>query len=117
MHQPPSATDLLRTVAATLAEEIVPALEGPAQHRARVAASIVEIVSREIELGPSVRAAEIEALLAIGGDRDPAVVAAALRAGAADDLAEHDRIRELLIGIARGDLSIAKPGYDDWDGD
>jgi hypothetical protein len=119
VHQPPSAAELLRTVADTLADEIVPALDGPAQHRARVAASIVEIVAREIELGPSVRASETEALLAItgGGDADPAAVAAALRAGAADDPAEHARVRALLVDIARGDLSIAKPGYDDWDGD
>jgi hypothetical protein len=119
VHQPPSAADLLRTVADTLTEEIVPALDGPAQHRARVAASIVEIVAREIDLGPAVRAAEAVNLRAIAGDADadPAAVAVALRAGAADDPAEHARVRDLLIGIARGDLSIAKPGYDDWDGD
>jgi hypothetical protein len=119
VHQPPSATDLLRTVAATIADEIVPALDGPAQHRARVAASIVEIVAREIDLGPAVREAEVAALRAIagGGDADPAAVAAALRAGAADDPAEHDRVLELLVAIARGDLSVAKPGYDEWDGD
>ena len=119
MHQPPSAAELLRTVATTLTDEVVPALDGPAQHRARVAANIVEIVAREIELGPAVRADEAAALVAIIGDgsADAADVAAALRSGVADDPAEHERIRELLVAIARGDLSIAKPGYDDWDGD
>ena len=119
MHQPPSAVELLRTVATTLTDEIVPALDGPAQHRARVAASIVEIVAREIELGPAVRADEAAALAAIIGDgsADATDVAAALRSGAADDPADHERIRELLVAIARGDLSIAKPGYDEWDGD
>lgn len=119
MHQPPTAVELLRTVSSTLNDEIVPALDGPAQHRARVAANIVEIVAREIELGPAVRAGEAAALAAILGDEstDAADVAAALRAGAADDPAEHVRIRDLLVAIARGDLSITKPGYDNWDGD
>jgi AcrR family transcriptional regulator len=117
MHQPPSAVDLLRTVAATLTDDVVPALDGPVQHRARVAANIVEIVAREVELGESVRSHEATLLESIAGSADSTVVAAALRSGAADDPAEHDRIRQLLTEIVRGDLSIAKPGYDAWDGD
>lgn len=123
MHQPPSAADLLRTVAETLTDDVVPATTGPAQHQARVAANIASIVARELEFGPAVRAREEELLREIGGsevqdaDNLPAVVAAALRAGAADTASEHDRVRALLTDIVRGDLSIAKPGYDDWDGE
>ena len=54
MHQPPSAAQLLRTVADTLTNDAVPALTGPAQHRVRVAANIVEIVARELELGEGI---------------------------------------------------------------
>ena len=117
MHQPPSAAELLRTVASTLTDEAVPALSGPVQHRVRVAANIVEIVARECELGAALRTREAALLNAIAGTDNAADVAAALRAGAADDAAEHDRIRNLLVEIVRGDLSIAKPGYDDWGGD
>lgn len=117
MHQPPSAAELLRTVAATLIDEAVPALTGPVQHRVRVAANIIEIITRELEFGEKVRTSESKMLMEIAGTRDPDEVATLLRAGAADDRDEHDRVRRLLTEIARGDLSIAKPGYDRWDGD
>jgi len=123
MHQPPSAADLLRTVAETLSDDVVPATTGPAQHQARVAANIASIVARELELGPDVRAREDQLLREIGGaavnnaDELSAAVAELLRSGAADTESEHDRVRALLTEIVRGDLSIAKPGYDDWDGE
>ena len=122
MHQPPSAADLLRTVADTLADDVVPATSGPAQHQARVAANIASIVARELELGPEVRSREHD-LLRIGGEEIgdeadlAAAVAAALRKGSADSDEEHERVRTLLTEIVRGDLSISKPGYDDWDGE
>ena len=123
MNQPPSAADLLRTVAETLADDIVPATSGPAQHQARVAANIASIVSRELELGPEVRSREHDLLREIGGEKISdetdlaATVAAALRNGAADSDEEHERVRMLLTDIVRGDLSISKPGYVDWDGE
>jgi hypothetical protein len=123
MHQPPTAADLLRTVAETLSDDVVPATTGPAQHQARVAANIASIVARELELGPDVRSRENQLLREIGGaavhDADDlsTAVAAVLRSGAADTESEHDRVRALLTDIVRGDLSIAKPGYDDWDGE
>ena len=128
MHQPPSAADLLRTVAETLADDVVPATSGPAQHQARVAANIASIVARELELGPEVRSREHDLLREIGGEEIggeeigdeadlAAAVTAALRKGSADSDEEHERVRTLLTEIVRGDLSISKPGYDDWDGE
>jgi hypothetical protein len=123
MHQPPSAADLLRTVAETLAYDIMPATSGPAQHQARVAANIASIVSRELELGPEVRSREHDLLCEIGGEKTSdetdlaATIATALRNGAADSDEEYERVRMLLTEIVRGDLSISKPGYDDWDGE
>ena len=123
MHQPPSAAELLRTVADTLNTDVVPATTAPAQHQARVAANIASIVARELEFGPEVRSRELDLLREIGGDAVrgsgdlSAAVATVLRDGAADSNEEHDRVRSLLVEIVRGDLSIAKPGYDDWDGE
>lgn len=123
MHQPPSVADLLRTVAETLADDVVPATTGTAQHQARVAANIASIVARELELGPEVRSREHDLLREIGGEEIideadlAAAVAAALREGSADSDEEHERVRMLLAEIVRGDLSISKPGYDDWDGE
>lgn len=122
MHQPPSAAELLRTVADTLNTDVVPATTGPAQHQARVAANIASIVARELEFGPEVRSRVGPPAGnwgdAVRGSGDlSAAVATVLRDGAADSNEEHDRVRSLLVEIVRGDLSIAKPGYDDWDGE
>ena len=74
-------------------------------------------------MGPEVRSREHDLLRAIGGEEIgdeadlAAAVAAALRKGSADSDEEHERVRTLLTEIVRGDLSISKPGYDDWDGE
>jgi hypothetical protein len=49
-------------VAEVLEQEIVPALDGPAQHHARVAASLVAIVERELRLRDAAADREREAL-------------------------------------------------------
>lgn len=72
MQPPPHAADLLAIVAEVLDDEIVPALHGPSQHHARVAASLVAIVERELRLGPEADAAERSDLLALlGADVGP----------------------------------------------
>jgi hypothetical protein len=123
----PSAADLLATVAEVLADEIVPALQGSTQHHARVAASLVAIVERELRLGPATAEAERRALAGLlppDGDaaglttaelRDR--VAASLRDGLADDPATEPAVWETLMAMVRADLAIARPGHDDWAGD
>ena len=123
MQQPPTAADLLDTVASVLADEIVPALSGPAQHHARVAASLVGIVERELRLGPDAAERERTALAGVlGDDRSPlpelrARLADELRAGMADDTDRHAEIWSMLMASVRDDLAIAKPGHDSWEGD
>jgi hypothetical protein len=128
MQHPPSASQLLATVADLLNEEVLPALSGPVQHKARVAASLVSIIEREIRLGPDAQReehrllGEIFALTASGavppGDLDAlrSIVATQLRNGAASAPEVHAQAWERLMQIVRADLSIAKPGYDSWDG-
>jgi hypothetical protein len=128
MQHPPSASQLLATVADLLNEEVLPALSGPVQHKARVAASLVSIIEREIRLGPDAQReehrllGEIFALTASGavppGDLDAlrSSVATQLRNGAASTPDVHAQVWERLMQIVRADLSIAKPGYDSWDG-
>jgi Domain of unknown function (DUF6285) len=123
MQQPPSAADLLATVAEVLDGEIVPALDGPAQHHARVAASLVAIVERELRLGAEASGRERAALAALLGDDTSDVLslrrdlAARLRAGLADDPDVDARVWKLLVDAVRDDLAIAKPGHDAWAGD
>jgi hypothetical protein len=68
MQPRPRADELLATVAEVLERDIVPALSGPAQHHARVAASLVGIVERELRLGQAAAERELEALHALLGD-------------------------------------------------
>jgi hypothetical protein len=123
----PSAADLLAVVAEVLADEVVPALHGSTQHHARVAASLVAIVERELRLGPLTADAERRALIGLlpaGADAAAATTAelrerfaAALRHGLADDAAAEPEVWEALMGMVRAELAIAKPGHDGWEGD
>ncbi|MCS5636783.1 MAG: DUF6285 domain-containing protein [Myxococcota bacterium] len=49
MNDRPTASELLEAVRRFLAEEALPALDGPLGYQARVAANLVAIVAREIE--------------------------------------------------------------------
>lgn len=122
MQPPPTAADLLAIVGEVLADEIVPALRGPAQHHARVAASLVGIVERELRLGPSADESERSALAGLlGVDDDLATLRAdfaeRLRSGMADDQAVAAEVWEALMDTVRADLQICKPGHDSWEGD
>jgi hypothetical protein len=129
MQHPPSASQLLTAVAELLNDEVLPVLSGPVQHKARVAASLVSIIEREIRLGPDAQNEEQRLLdeifdLTVSGAADPpedlyslrSTVATQLRNGAASEPEVHAQVWERLMQIVRADLSIAKPGYDSWDG-
>ncbi len=131
MQPRPTAAELLAVVAELLDRDVVPALDGPVQHHARVAASLVTIVERQLRLAPAAEAAELagtQQLLAVGDDSGEAAavvdldeararLATALRAGMADDPAMAASVWNVLMRVARDDLSIAKPGHDSWDGE
>jgi hypothetical protein len=104
----------------------VPALSGPAQHHARVAASLSGIVLRELELAATSDAEELALLGALlpDGASDPADLRAvrqeladALRAGLADDAETDARVWAALLATTRADLAIGKPGHDSWEGE
>jgi len=125
MQPRPSAIEILSVVAEVLERDIVPALSGPAQHHARVAASLVGIVERELRLGPEQREREAAMLADALADRvspDDLVAArarfaASLRAGAADDDTANAETWARLFASVRDDLAISKPGHDGWQGD
>jgi hypothetical protein len=129
MQHPPTASQLLAAVAEVLNDEIVPALSGPVQHKARVAANLVSILERETRLGPDAQVEEHRLLGEIldltshghGPDsEDPdsrrSLVAQLLREGYASSPEIHGEVWSRLLQIVRADLAIAKPGYDSWDG-
>jgi Domain of unknown function (DUF6285) len=125
VQQPPTAAELLSTVVEVLTDDVVPALTGPVQHHARVAANLVAIVERELRLGGDAATRERAAIAALldsdDGTSDVATLrarlAAALRSGMADDETIDENVWRTLMAVVRDDLSIAKPGHDAWDGD
>ena len=79
MREEPGAPELLEAVAAFLRDEAMPALDGRLAFHARVAANVLDIVRRELEVMPRARAAEAGRLAALlGRDGDADVLNAAL---------------------------------------
>lgn len=72
MNDRPTAAELLEAVEHFLESDVVPALEGPARYHARVAASAVRIVAREIECADAHLAGEWERTGALLEDAAPA---------------------------------------------
>src|SRR3954465_9234255 len=124
MHDRPTSAELLADIGDLLERDIVPALQGPIQHQARVAGNLCRIVEREVRLGPEIDQHEAELLSGLLG-REP------LRAVSAADLAElnqavAERLRTgdaafeaaaypVLVEITKAKLSIVKPGHDSYD--
>lgn len=125
MQPRPTAVEILTVIGEVLERDIVPALSGPVQHQARVAASLVGIVERELRLAADADRAEVAAVTALLGAGEHGEDLAALRAelveqlraGLADDPAAEADVWRTLFDSVRADLAIVKPGHDDWQGD
>ena len=119
MQDRPTAPELLVDIADLLENQVVPALEGPLRHQARVAGNLCRIIERELRLGPANHDREVELLVALLGT-DPAEVGELtqrlderLRAG--DDLDFEGRAWRGLVEVVRGKLAVSKPGHDSYD--
>jgi len=107
-HDLPSAADLLDAVREFLERDVVPATDGRLRFHARVAANVVSMVMRELELGPELAAAHAERLARLGV-ADDAALAQAIRSGALDD-----RLEEVEAFVRAGvvdKLRVANPEY------
>ena len=65
MHQRPDIEDLLAAVALFLREQALPQLPAHAAYHARVAANMVDIVRRQLQLAPAADVAERQRLCAL----------------------------------------------------
>lgn len=94
MQDPPKPSDLLAAVARFLREELMPQLSGALAFQTRIAANIIDISRRELELGPTADAAEHQRLVAL--------------------LAQHGDLaalnQELCRRIREGDMTLETPG-------
>ena len=98
MQNRPSAAELLDSLAELLDQTLLPELPPELQHRARVGANLARIQRREVELAPAADRREAD-LRAAGPDGD------------------EQALWEALVEVVRGDLAIAKPGHDGWEGE
>lgn len=121
MQDRPTAPELLRDIAATLDERIVPLLSGNEQHQVRVAANLCRIIEREVRLGPGLEADERTILAELLPDEPADAPVAELQAELARRIATVDdaeylvRAHSALIALTRQKLAVNKPGYDDFD--
>lgn len=107
-HDPPTAAELVEAVRDWLADEVAPSEQPPNRFHLRVATNVLDIVRREIELGPEHTTAHVERLgrLGVADDRE---LADAIRSG---DLDYRDpTLRDLVWASVRDKLAVANPRY------
>ena len=108
-HDQPDVGALLEAVRGFLADELAPELEGRTRYLLKVAANVLAIVERELELGPEQATHHAERLARLGFVSD-AALARAIRAGDLDD--RHDQLADELRRVVADKLEVARPGYD-----
>ncbi len=97
MQDQPSAIELVEAVTEFISNHAMPQLQGHAAFHARVAANALDIVKREMEIGPEAAAGEL----------------ARLRALLARDGTMEELNRELCVRIEKGELTPDTPGLKD----
>lgn len=119
MQYRPSAEELLSAIAELLENELLPALPEALKHKCRVAANLARILEREQRLGAESAVREHEQLVTLLGSQSDSVTLStelAERIRTDDDPSFQRSAWNTLVAITRGDLAIAKPGHDRWEG-
>jgi hypothetical protein len=119
MQYRPTAPELLSAIAELLEDEVLPAAPPALQHKVRVASHLAAVLEREQRLGAANLERERELLSGLlGHDGGVPELSGELagRLRASDDEAFEAEAWTALVEIARGDLAIAKPGHDRWEG-
>ena len=114
MLDQPQGAAILGAVAALLRDVLLPQLQGSAAFQARVAANAVELVAREMRLGPAAEAAALQRLRTLlGHDGAPAALAAEPARAIGDGRLGHDTpgLQDHLWALTMDKLAIDQPGY------
>ncbi len=127
MPDRPTKLELLEAVRGFLERDLMPELEGVQRFHARVAANVLRIVSREIELeepalrrqhrtlaellGEAVQEPARLAEVARGVESLERELARRIRAGEADASPWRESVLEALAAAVRERLAISNPGY------
>lgn len=107
-HDRPTATELLEAVREWMERDLLSGIDGRLQFHTRVAMNIIDIVRREIELGPDQESRHRDMLAALGVS-DDAELAASIRAGDYDG--DLQGLLEHLRPIIEDKLRVANPKY------
>ena len=107
-HDLPTAAQLVEAVREFLERDVMASTEGRVQFHVRVAVNALNMVQRELELGPAQTAAHRDRLARLGV-ADEAAFAAAIRSGALDD--RRAEVVDALRETVRAKLEVANPRY------
>ena len=107
-HDSPSAAELVEAVREWLAHDVMPGSKPVNAFHARVAANVLAIVEREIELGRAQAETHRHRLDQLGIATD-VELAAAIPSGQLDD--RLDEVRSLVWDSVRDKLAVANPTY------
>ena len=91
-----------------LENDVMAATDGRVQFHTRVAVNVLNIVQRELEMGPEQAAAHASRLRALGFD-DDADLAAAIRNGELDD--RYAEVKAAIKASVDDKLAVANPKY------
>jgi hypothetical protein len=106
LHDAPDADELLAAVVEYLRDRLVPDVPDEHRYHLRVAVNVLEVVRRELALGPAQERAHRERLAALGVD-DDADLARRLRSGEVDAA----DVRDAVLASVVDKLRVANPRY------
>lgn len=112
----PDAATLLKAMAATLSDEVLPTTSGGTRHAVRVVANLCLILEREVAAGPAgseETRVSLADLLGQGGTL-PELVAELDRKLRDDDIADasfDSRVRKVILADVERRIAIDRPGY------
>ena len=114
MREQPSAAELIDAVAEFITRDVAPTLTGRLAFHARVAANVLAIVKRELELGPAADRADTARLAALlGTEGEPGALTEELcrRIEAGEIAADDPALIEHLWASTLATLAVDQPGY------
>jgi hypothetical protein len=107
-HDRPTAAELLEALHEWMERDLLPGVDGRLQFHTRVAINMIDIVRRELELGPD-QEVQHQEVLASFGMNDDAELAAAIRDGAFD--ASLVDVLNRLRPVVEDKVRVANPRY------
>ncbi|MFI0461366.1 MAG: DUF6285 domain-containing protein [Ilumatobacteraceae bacterium] len=107
-HDRPTAAELLEALHEWMERDLLPGVDGRLQFHTRVAINMVDIVRRELELGPDQEVRHEEVLVSFGMN-DDAELAAAIRDGSFDSRLVE--VLNRLRPVVEDKVRVANPRY------